>query len=924
MVCRWAFVGGLVVSLSAAAGAAAQNSVASCGVPPVAKVAATNLFSEQQEMWLGEVEADFEEAEMRNVRDLGLSEHLQAIADRLLATLPPTTIQFKVTLIESNEVNAYSIAGGHIYVNRKLAAIAESDDELAGVIGHEIGHILVHHAALQTSRELARLLKVSSVGDKEDIRKKFGTMLDAEYVDKHPAKEDGEPEEAQADQIGVYAAAAAGYRAQAYAEFWNRAFFLKGKTGSKLGDFLGLTKPDQKRLRSIHTFVAALPAGCGSSAAPRPNDFAAWHQAVIADQRGVEVARSVALHEVTLTPPLRMELDQIRFSPDGKSILAQDQSSIFVLGREPLALRYRIDAGQALPARFSPDSRSITFSTPGLHTEQWSADEKKLIAAHEIYTPDACYDTRLAPDGRTLLCVQFDTESWELNLALLDTGTSETLWKKKNWLEPSTGLAYNLLVSQALESHVPFFVSSYSADGRVLLFGGGDQKLAFDLDKRAVMKIGSDLRSYITGEYAFIGNDRLAGRDRINPKNSAVYSFPDGRQLLKTFLPPDFGSVTRPGSGQHVVEYGLKDYGVALGDLSAQKFLLLLKTHAIDEDEGAFVGETNNGTLGIAHLGQTDKSTQQYVHLPLSPLPGGARAALSGDGRYLAVSTRMRGGVWNVETGKMTAELQGFTDASWSEDGTLYMDVPKDKSVERHIAQLSRAGKLESLAYKLDDETRIRYGRLTEWKLDEKKKSWTLSMKDPADNKVLWSRSFPDRYFTYTSSYGDRDLIFNFQMGSHTAKEAVKADATLAQQLQAIKKKDNARLIKILDGKTGADGGMLVVELPANYEGTDGLNRAGDLLYVEGVDDRTKVYSLKTGKQERELTGGVWALDPATGRVFTANRVGEGVVYDAEGKELAHYQLGEPIRYALFREGAKTVVVMTADQKVRTMQVAEK
>jgi hypothetical protein len=54
---------------------------------------------------------------------------------------------------------------------------------------------------------------------------------------------------------------------------------------------------------------------------------------------------------------------------------------------------------------------------------------------------------------------------------------------------------------------------------------------------------------------------------------------------------------------------------------------------------------------------------------------------------------------------------------------------------------------------------------------------------------------------------------------------------------------------------------------------------------------------------------------------MTGNRIGEGVVYDSEGKELAHYQLGDPIRFALFREGAKVVTILTADQKVRTMQV---
>ena len=99
------------------------------------------------------------------------------------------------------------------------------------------------------------------------------------------------------------------------------------------------------------------------------------------------------------------------------------------------------------------------------------------------------------------------------------------------------------------------------------------------------------------------------------------------------------------------------------------------------------------------------------------------------------------------------------------------------------------------------------------------------------------------------------------------------------------------------------------------------MNRAGDLLYVQGYDDRTAVYSILTGKQVLDLIGYVRALDPATGRVLTVNRVGEGTVYDAKGVELAHYLLGDPIRFALFRENAGVVTILTADQKVRTLKV---
>lgn len=915
-------LGVAVVCGKASAQSSAQSSF--CGAAPVSlRTAQPNIFSEQQEMWLGQVEADLIESDIQPIRDAKLSSHLQTVADRMVAALPATKIQFRIILIDSNEVNGFSIAGGHVYITRKLAAAAHSDDELAGVIGHEIGHIISHQFAFETTREMKRLLNVTSLGDEADIRKKYEAMLDAEYRDKHPELGESDADQAEADQIGLYAMTAAGYRPQTYAEFWDRVLFVQGKMGSKMGDLLHMTKPSQKRLRSISAMVAALPPGCGRGSVPDEREFAGWHELVVANQKGEETVRSAAINEVTLTPPLHMELSQVRFSPDGKSILAQDPSSIFVLAREPLAVRYRIDASGALPANFSPDSQSITFSTAGLHVEQWSVQEKKLLAAREMFPRKTCYDPRLAPDGRTLICVEFNLEEGELGLALLDSTSSEVLWEKANWMMPNGSLAESLLVSKMDEASAPVFLASYAADGNTLLFAGGAEKLAFNLRDRTVMKIGSRLRDSITGTYAFLGSDRVAGVDRDQPGKSNVLSFPEGKVLQKLNMPfLSIEAVSNPGKSLNVLVYGSKDYGIGICDLTESKILTAARTRALDEYDQAIVAETASGKLVLEPIESTDEKLQKTIELPVSPLPWYPVTAMSRDGKYLVLSTKDRGLLWDLATGKMIGMVNGFTDAVWTDDDRLYLDVAKVPGVDRHITTISAAARsLKKLDYKIDDETHMRYGRLTDWKLDEKKKSWTMSLHDPADDKLVWSRNFPDRYFSYTTSVGDRDLIFKFDLSSHTAKEALKADPALAAEAVAIKDKKSAALIKILNGRTGEDVGSLVVELPPNYAGVDGLNRAGDLLYVQGVDDRTAVYSISKGKPVLDLIGYVMALDGPTGRVFTANRVGEGTVYDAGGVQLAHYLLGDPIRFAMFRDGAGLVTILTADQKVRTMKV---
>lgn len=916
--------------LGCGCGAQSGSAKNACGVAPVvARDSLPNIFSEQQEVWLGQVEADLVESGIRPMRDASLNAHIQTIVDRLLATLPPTRISFRVQLIDLDQVNGFSIAGGHIYITRKLAAAAHSDDELAGVLGHEIGHIISHQFAFETTRELKRLLGVTSLGDEADIRQKYEALLDAEYKEKHRGLSESDSAQAEADQIGIYAMAVAGYDPRAYSGFWDKVLFVQGKTGSRLGDLLGLTKPDQKRLRSMATMVAALPPGCGPIAKSDDPAFLAWHEAIVANQMGgaVETASgtTAALRDFKLTPPLHLTLQQLRFSPDGRFILGQDAASIFLLNREPLSVRYRIDAQNAMQANFSPDSQSITFSTLGLHTEQWSVMEKKLMAAHELLSSGGCYDARLAPDGRSMLCIEANGRIDGVGIALLSTEDSSTLWEKKTWLSPAYGLGQRLMLARALGLTTPYFGSSLSADGNVLVIGHGSWKLAFDLKERTALKIPGAIKEGNSSVYAFIGNDRIAVMNHSDPKKSNVFSFSDGKVLERVDM--EFRgarTVARAGATARVLVYGLTGCSAGLADLSKSQFLMKSKTPALDEYDGWIAAESRGGAVVTGQLGDADASKQRHVMLPLSPLPFAPTAALSPDGRYLALSAGNVGGVWDATTGKQIGLVHGFSDAAWTDNTTLFLDTPKEDEVERHIEKMSIAAhSVTSLPYKVTEEAHMRLGQLSELKQDEKNNVWSLSMYDPSTHAVLWSKTFADSYFSYTSSYGSHDLIFDFDLDTHTAKDALKESTLLAAEASLVKDKRGARLIKILNGTSGENAGSLVVELPPNFAGTNGLNRCGDLLYVAGVDDRTSVYSIGTGKRLRDVIGYVAAIDTGTGRVFTSNRVGEGVVRDTQGMELAHFELDEPIRFAQFLEGANQMVILTADQRVRILSVGK-
>jgi len=120
-----------------------------------------DMYSVDQEVGMGHEMSKEVEKETTLVRHHALTQLVQGIGQRLLEhsnrpefRLYPYT--FKV--VDSSEVNAFSLPGGPIYVNMGLVELAENEDELAAVIAHEMGHVAARHATEQmTALQLSQL-----------------------------------------------------------------------------------------------------------------------------------------------------------------------------------------------------------------------------------------------------------------------------------------------------------------------------------------------------------------------------------------------------------------------------------------------------------------------------------------------------------------------------------------------------------------------------------------------------------------------------------------------------------------------------------------------------------------------------------------------------------------------------------------------
>src|SRR5437899_11578725 len=134
----------LVATVLALLGACARNPVS--GRPEL------TLLSAAEERRIGAEQAAEVARTIGLVDDPRLATYVQEVGRRLSARSPRRDVTYTFAVVDMAEPNAFALPGGEIFVSRGLLVLANSEDELAGVLGHEIGHVAARHAARRVTR----------------------------------------------------------------------------------------------------------------------------------------------------------------------------------------------------------------------------------------------------------------------------------------------------------------------------------------------------------------------------------------------------------------------------------------------------------------------------------------------------------------------------------------------------------------------------------------------------------------------------------------------------------------------------------------------------------------------------------------------------------------------------------------------------
>ena len=182
-----------------------------CASNPVTGQQDFVLMTEDQEIDLGEKYSKEVLRQYRAYDDPDLQAYVSRIVEELAANSHRNHLIFHATVLDSPEVNAFALPGGYIYITRGIMAYMNSEAELAGVLGHEIGHVTARHSVKQHSAStvtglfatvIAATAGVAQAGDAANIA---GTALVRGY---------GRGHELEADRLGAEYLAKTGYDPQ--------------------------------------------------------------------------------------------------------------------------------------------------------------------------------------------------------------------------------------------------------------------------------------------------------------------------------------------------------------------------------------------------------------------------------------------------------------------------------------------------------------------------------------------------------------------------------------------------------------------------------------------------------------------------------------------------------------------------------------
>jgi len=238
----------------------AELRIALAGLMALSLLGACGTLTVPQEKQLGEEFSREIRREVLLLRDPVVTGYVDRIGQELLRAAGPQPFAYHFYVVEDDEINAFAAPAGHIYIHTETILMARNVSELAGVIAHEVGHVVRRHIAENYGRQrntgiahqgfvlAAGVLGGSPAAGAANLG---GALAGTAYLNKF-----GRDAERESDAFAVEVMPMAGYDPIGLVTFFKT---LRSESGSGGASFLSSHPATDERIEETRLLIAALP-----------------------------------------------------------------------------------------------------------------------------------------------------------------------------------------------------------------------------------------------------------------------------------------------------------------------------------------------------------------------------------------------------------------------------------------------------------------------------------------------------------------------------------------------------------------------------------------------------------------------------------------------------------------------------------------
>ena len=220
------------------------------------KISDINIFTDAEEVQLGKQFSREIEKEMKIYTDPVVTAYIDQLGQHLANHSQRQNITYHFKVVDTEVVNAFAVPGGYLYVNIGLIRAAENESELAGVIGHEIGHVVGKHGVKQLTRQLglAAVAQLALGEDQSKLEQMVAGLAANGVLTKY-----SRDAEREADIYAVQEMYDAGIDPEGMATFFEKLRKLQKSRPSKLQQLFATHPLTTERITAVRSQISRLP-----------------------------------------------------------------------------------------------------------------------------------------------------------------------------------------------------------------------------------------------------------------------------------------------------------------------------------------------------------------------------------------------------------------------------------------------------------------------------------------------------------------------------------------------------------------------------------------------------------------------------------------------------------------------------------------